>query len=180
MASVVGLLEERELAARERVEVLRAEADRVLARLAEAETGWQEWVIARQRVGEVLSATPTALREPALGETPDDVQEQEQEPGPAVAASAGGRVVPVRQPGSDPQTLPEGYREIMRVVTEQAGPDGGSATGCQEIVAGLGLEPTPARVEAVRHRAKRLVTRGWLAEPVPGRFTFPGGRGAGS
>ncbi|MFG2639234.1 hypothetical protein ACGFX8_37335, partial [Streptomyces sp. NPDC048362] len=61
MASVVGLLEERELAARERVEVLRAEAERVLAQLAEAETGWQEWVIARQRVGEVLSATPTAL-----------------------------------------------------------------------------------------------------------------------
>ncbi|WP_338673853.1 hypothetical protein V1460_17435 [Streptomyces sp. SCSIO 30461] len=178
MASVVGLLEERELAARERVEVLRAEADRVLALLAEAETGWQEWVIARQRVGEVLSATPTAPREPAVVEAPDDVQEQE--PGPAVAASVGGRVVPVRQPGSDPQTLPEGYREIMRVVTEQVGPDGGSATGCQEIAAGLGLEPTPARVEAVRHRAKRLVTRGWLTEPVPGRFTFPGGRGAGS
>ncbi|MFI8294279.1 hypothetical protein ACIGBL_34865 [Streptomyces sp. NPDC085614] len=180
MASVVGLLEERELAARERVEVLRAEADRVLAQLAEAETGWQEWVIARQRAGEVLSATPTAPREPALVETPDDVREQE--PGPAVAASAwvGGRMVPVRQPGSVLQTLPEGYREIMRVVTEQVGPDGGSATGCQEIAAGLGLEPTPARVEAVRHRAKRLVTRGWLTEPVPGRFTFPGGRGAGS
>ncbi|MQS16041.1 hypothetical protein F7Q99_28315 [Streptomyces kaniharaensis] len=56
MASVVGLLDERELAARERVEGLREVADRVLAELAEAETEWQEWLIARQRVGEVLSA----------------------------------------------------------------------------------------------------------------------------
>ncbi|WP_328792667.1 MULTISPECIES: hypothetical protein [unclassified Streptomyces] len=42
MASVVGLLEERELAARERVEELREVADRVLAELAEAETAWHE------------------------------------------------------------------------------------------------------------------------------------------
>ncbi|MEV8207367.1 hypothetical protein AB0P40_19045 [Streptomyces sp. NPDC079189] len=45
----------RELAARERVEGLREEADRVLAALAEAETDWQEWLIARQRVSEVLT-----------------------------------------------------------------------------------------------------------------------------
>ncbi|MER7960281.1 hypothetical protein [Streptomyces sp. NPDC096030] len=178
MASVVGLLEERELAARERVEVLRAEADRVLAQLAEAETGWQKWVIARQRVGEVLSATPAAPREPVLAETGADVPEQE--PVSVVAASAGGRVVPVRRPGADPQGLPEGYREIVRVVAEGAGRDGGSTTGCQEIAVELGLEPTPARIEAVRHRAKRLVTRGWLAEPARGRFTLAGGRGGGS
>ncbi|MFH8387886.1 hypothetical protein ACH4E7_44630 [Kitasatospora sp. NPDC018058] len=42
MASVVGLLEERELAARERVEELRNVADRVLAELAKAETAWHE------------------------------------------------------------------------------------------------------------------------------------------
>jgi hypothetical protein len=55
MASVVGLLEERELAARERVEELWEVADRVLAELAEAETAWHEWLIARQRVGEVAA-----------------------------------------------------------------------------------------------------------------------------
>lgn len=42
MASVMGLLEDRELAARVRVEGLREEADRVLAELAQAETDWQE------------------------------------------------------------------------------------------------------------------------------------------
>ncbi|MFD8881033.1 hypothetical protein ACFV0H_00640 [Streptomyces erythrochromogenes] len=50
---MVGLLEERELAAHERAEELREVADRVLAELAEAETAWHEWLIARQRVGEV-------------------------------------------------------------------------------------------------------------------------------
>ncbi|MCC9309594.1 hypothetical protein LN042_21385 [Kitasatospora sp. RB6PN24] len=52
MASVVGLLEERLLAARERVEDLREVADRVLAELAEAEAARHEWLIARQRIGE--------------------------------------------------------------------------------------------------------------------------------
>lgn len=56
MASVVGLLEERELAARQRVESLCEEADWILAELRDAETDWQQWMIARERadsVGEV-------------------------------------------------------------------------------------------------------------------------------
>jgi hypothetical protein len=88
--------------------------------------------------------------------------------------------VPVRRPGADPQTLPEGYREIVRVVAGQAGRGDGFMTGCQEMTVELGLKPTPARVEAVRHRAKRLVARGWLAEPARGRFTLAGERGGGS
>ncbi|WP_051942501.1 hypothetical protein [Streptacidiphilus rugosus] len=79
MASVVGLLEERELAERERVEVLRAEADRILGELSEAETRWQEWVIARQRVDEVLSpASAAAPSEPEpVGHA--DVRERDRE-----------------------------------------------------------------------------------------------------
>lgn len=45
------------------------------------------------------------------------------------------------------------------------------------------MDVVPARVEALRPKAKRLVARGWLAEPAPGRFT-PGvgvsGPGGGS
>ncbi|MGW4065882.1 hypothetical protein ACWEGE_46875 [Amycolatopsis sp. NPDC004747] len=55
MPSVVGLLEQRELGARRRVDELREEADRVQAELAVAERDWKEWVIARSRVGEVLA-----------------------------------------------------------------------------------------------------------------------------
>lgn len=55
MPSVVGLLEQRELGARRRVDELREEADRIQAELAVAEREWQEWAIARSRVGEVLA-----------------------------------------------------------------------------------------------------------------------------
>ena len=48
MPSVMGLLEERERAARQRVEVLQAE-------LREAEAVWERLVITRETVGEVLA-----------------------------------------------------------------------------------------------------------------------------
>ncbi|MER5462439.1 hypothetical protein ABT010_17495 [Streptomyces sp. NPDC002668] len=43
MPSVVGLLEQRELAARRGVDRLREEGDRIPAELAAAEQEWQEW-----------------------------------------------------------------------------------------------------------------------------------------
>lgn len=46
-----GLLEERERDASRRVEVLRQEADRVLAELREAELSWERFVIAGGRGG---------------------------------------------------------------------------------------------------------------------------------
>ncbi|WP_246101526.1 hypothetical protein [Streptomyces cyaneus] len=46
MASVLGRLEERECAARKRVEELQAEPEA-------ARSEWDEWLIARRRVGEV-------------------------------------------------------------------------------------------------------------------------------
>ncbi|MER7851454.1 hypothetical protein ABTZ98_02710 [Streptomyces bacillaris] len=55
MPSVVGLLEQRELTARRRVDALREEADRIQAELVAVEREWNEWVLARSRVGEVLS-----------------------------------------------------------------------------------------------------------------------------
>ncbi|MFD9328458.1 hypothetical protein [Streptomyces sp. NPDC060065] len=55
MPSVVGLLEQRELAALRRMDGQREEADRVQAELAVAERDWKEWAIARSRVGEVLT-----------------------------------------------------------------------------------------------------------------------------
>jgi hypothetical protein len=39
------------------------------------------------------------------------------------------------------------------------------------MAAAFGMDVVPARVEALRSKAKRLVAR-WLAEPVPGRFTL--------
>ncbi|MFD4956728.1 hypothetical protein [Streptomyces sp. NPDC058451] len=48
MPSVMGLLEERERVARQRVEVLQAQ-------LREAEADWERFVIARETVGQVLA-----------------------------------------------------------------------------------------------------------------------------
>ncbi len=68
MPSVVGLLEEHELAARRRVDGLREEADRIQAESA-AEQQWQEWVVARRRVDAVLApdAADTADTSPCRG-----------------------------------------------------------------------------------------------------------------
>ena len=56
MASVLGLLEARETAARERVEVLREEAARAAAVLEAAEIELDRRVIAREELVEALAA----------------------------------------------------------------------------------------------------------------------------
>jgi hypothetical protein len=68
MPSVVGLLEQRELGARRRVDELREEADRVQAELALAEREWKEWAIACSRVGEVLAPVDESGQDPARAE----------------------------------------------------------------------------------------------------------------
>lgn len=188
MASVVGLLEERELAARERVEGLREEADRVLAELAKAETDWQEWLIARQRVGEVLSV-------PRIGEAEvaDPVRAEERSaPGrgpepsadaPTVVSAPGaaraGSIVPVWRPALTASVLVLHYQRILSALAERR-TDGDGVMTCQEITVALGLELCPAGVEGVRSKMKRLADRGWATEPAPGRFTLADGPAAGS
>lgn len=79
MPSVVGLLEQLELAARRRVDELREEADRVQAELAVAEWDWKEWVIARSGVGEVLDP---------VNEPEDHDQTERTEETPSVTTAA--------------------------------------------------------------------------------------------
>ena len=55
MPSVVGLLEQRECAARRRVDELQEEADRIQAESVMAERDRNEWVIACLRFGEALA-----------------------------------------------------------------------------------------------------------------------------
>jgi hypothetical protein len=141
-------LEERERAARQRVEALQAE-------LREAEAVWEGFVITRETVGEVLA-------EPRGGE---DV--------PPVVV--GGSVVPRWDEGLAPTVLAPDYRRIMDVL---AGGNGtrGEAMDCRQLAAAIGLEPVPAKVEGVRSKAKRLAARGWLTEGRPGLFSVPVGR----
>lgn len=79
MPSVMGLLEERERAARQRVEALQAE-------LREAEAVWKRFVIARETVGEVLA-------EPRRGEAVPPIAMAGEE-SVQVPAAVSGSVVP--------------------------------------------------------------------------------------
>ncbi|MFD7614505.1 hypothetical protein [Streptomyces sp. NPDC059828] len=95
MPSVVGLLEQRELTARRRVDDLREEADRLQAELAVAQREWNEWIIARS-VGEVLAPGNDAVVGPAASEglPAPDVQPARPEPA-EVAPAPEERVDPV-------------------------------------------------------------------------------------
>jgi hypothetical protein len=164
MPSVMGLLEERERAARQRVEVLQVE-------LREAEAAWERFVIARETVSEVLAGPR------AGGEAPPVVVAGER-PAP-LAAAVPGSVVPHWREGLTATVLAPDYQRITDVLAGESGA-GGDAMDCRQLAVALGLEPVPAKVEGVRSKAKRLAARGWLVEGRPGLFSVPAGRGGGS
>ncbi|GAA3828311.1 hypothetical protein GCM10023083_71650 [Streptomyces phyllanthi] len=72
--------------------------------------------------------------------------------------------------GLDWSVLSVDYQRILQVGADRARLGQGPVT-CQEMAAAFGMDVVPARVEALRSKAKRLVARGWLAEPAAGRFT---------
>jgi hypothetical protein len=172
MPSVVGLLEQRELGARRRVDELREEADRVHAELAVAEREWQEWVIARSRVGEVLSpAVETASGQTETVAGPPSVQRAAGTVPATPTAVKPRSQVPVWGEGLTWSVLSADYQRILQTLADRMRLEQGPAT-CQDMAVAFGLETVPAKVEALRSKAKRLVARGWLSEPVPGRFTL--------
>ncbi|WP_405954921.1 hypothetical protein [Streptomyces phaeochromogenes] len=185
MASVMGLLEEREAAARVRVEELQAEADRILSELAAAEAVLERRAIARVELAEALAA-PGDAAEAAVQEAPEPVTAAK-----AVKVPVAGSIVPHFGEGTTVESLAPGYRLIEELV--ESGPQGGEGVSAKEIASGLGLELVPAKIEGVRSKARRLAERGWLAVSPAGRFTprqptvtvpaaagKPGGRGDGS
>ncbi|MFF0516801.1 hypothetical protein [Streptomyces sp. NPDC004250] len=135
------------------------------AELAAAEQEWQEWVIARRRVGDVLTPdTGTAAVEVAQETRDTDAQAVVRD---AVKAKS---QVPVWREGLAWSVLSAGYQRILQVAADRARLGQGPVT-CQEMAAAFGMDVVPAGVEALRSKAKRLVARGWLAEPAAGRFT---------
>lgn len=173
MPSVMGLLEEHELRARQRVESLREEADRVLAALRGAELAWERFVITRETLDEVLCPSG----EPQTAELSGP-----QEASPQVAAApVSGSMVPVWREGLGVSALSDDYRRIMAVLFDRERTGGDRALACTELTGMLGLEQTAAKREGVRSKANRLVARGWLFKDAKGRFgPAGGGRGGGS
>lgn len=178
MPSVVGLLEQREVVARRRVDGLREEADRIQAELAVAEREWQEWVIARRRVDAVLAPDGGEAVDPEVIPESQDTAER-----PAARDAAKPKSqVPVWCEGLAWSVLSVDYQRILAALADRIRLHQGPLT-CQEMAHMFGMDMAPARVEALRSKAKRLVARGWLAEPAPGRFTLTkgvAGQGGGS
>lgn len=151
----MGLLEERETAARARAEALREESERILAELAEAEAVLERRVIARAELAEAL-ATPPDIAEPV-------------EPAKKQAAPVVGSVVPPWRDGMSGDALAADYRRIVEFVTDETA--GGEGISAKELAVRLGLAAVPAKVEGVRSKARRLAQRGWLEALPTGRFT---------
>uniref|UniRef100_A0AAU2UWQ1 Uncharacterized protein n=1 Tax=Streptomyces sp. NBC_00003 TaxID=2903608 RepID=A0AAU2UWQ1_9ACTN len=187
MTSVMGLLEEREAAARVRAEEVRAEAERVLAELAEAEAVLERRVIARTELAEALAAPAERVDAPVA----DPAQAEDTVSAGMAKAPVAGSVVPRWHPGTPVDALAVDYRRIVELVeSEVVGKEGISAG---EAADRLGLEMVPAKVEGVRSKASRLAERGWLVKAATGRFmprpststavsgvVRPGGPGGGS
>jgi hypothetical protein len=76
--------------------------------------------------------------------------------------------------GLDWSVLSVDYQRILQALADRERLGQGAA-GCQEMAACFGMEVVPAKVEALRSKAKRLVARGWLTESAPGRFTLAKG-----
>jgi len=147
--SVLGMLEAREKKVREEVARLREEADRVQAALVAAEGALVKLVGARETVAEVL-----------LGE-------QAGQGGELTRSAVAGSTVPHRGENAVAQVLAPEYLQILRVL---AAPEAAGGMRVKQILAGLGWEATPTRVEGVRSRVKRLAARGWATEVAPNVF----------
>jgi hypothetical protein len=169
--SLIGLLEDRELAARSRVEELRERAEELAERLRAAEQDWQHLVIARQTLAAVLAAVLAEAGQAAVAAPAP-------EPAPAEAAPTGS-VVPPWRPGTEVSVLAVEYQRILAVL---AGHHKGSpGLKSRQIAEALGIEATPGRIEGqVRSRAKRLAARGWLHQTAKGSFTLGPGPAAAS
>ncbi|MEU7501434.1 hypothetical protein AB0B52_31020 [Streptomyces griseofuscus] len=74
------------------------------------------------------------------------------------------------EPDPRPQpAIPEhpAYQQILAVFAEEQKP-----LRARDLCQALDLDITPKNIENTRHKLKRLVSRGILAEPEPGLFTL--------
>ncbi|MFI1400761.1 hypothetical protein [Streptomyces sp. NPDC020681] len=157
MASVLGMLEERETAARVRVERLREEVARLAEVLEAAEIELDRRVIAREELVEALAASAA---ETTAG------TEAEEKAVLSLAPVPGSTVPPWRE-GLPVTVLAPDYQRILGVLEQQPS-TGHGPLRAKEIAVGLGLDATAGE------------GRGAAVEsPAPGgaRVAPPGGVG---
>lgn len=170
VASMPGLLEAREVAARVRVEGLREAAARAAAVLEAAEIELDRRVIAREELVEALAVSAagiTAVTEPDA--------DAESVPVPVPVPLPGTTVPPWRE-GLPAAVLAPDCQRILGMVADRSGQ---GPVRAREVAVVLGLEPTPAKVEGVRSKARRLAERGWLVQEASGMSSAGRGPVAG-
>jgi hypothetical protein len=161
VASMLGLLEAREAAARERVEGLREAAARAAAALEAAEIELDRRVIAREELVDALAASAE--------ETTVAVEAEGREAPAAVSASVPGSIVPPWREGLSVSVLSRDNQRILNVLQDR--PDREPARA-KDIAAALGMDDAvAAKVEGVRSKARRLGERGWLLQEASGAFS---------
>ncbi|MGR8010888.1 hypothetical protein [Streptomyces hypolithicus] len=155
MADVLTWTIERRLELAKRAELLRKE-------LGELETEVARLVAAEVVFGQWAEATDGGRRPPGI-------VSPEPEPEPAavtVGPGAGGmRVVPDRVEGMGREVLTSQYRRVTEIVAGADGP-----VTAKDVALGLGREATPAKIEPVRGRLRKLADRGWLSRTASGRY----------
>jgi hypothetical protein len=166
------LLEElarREAAARDRVEAIREQIERLRERLAAEEVALSRLVITRETVEEVLGEAARLVEQPPAGTSGVDGANVaggvEAVASGSDASPIGVVTVPRWRVGMDASVLPRAYQDVLEVLA-----DAGRAMRAGQIVAAVGLPAQAAKVEGLRSKLKRMVERGWLSEDAPGLF----------
>src|SRR6266540_1211994 len=170
MGSLMAELEAREAAARGRAEALRARIAELTEQLAAEEDLLSRLGITRQTVLEILGGVEVeqdgdaGVRAALRLDGP--VARAALAAAPAAARVGVGAVtVPGWQAGVEEAVLPVAYRDVLEVLA-----DAGKPLRTRQIAAALGLGEQRRSVEGLRLKLKRLVRRGWLAEPAAGLF----------
>jgi len=168
MGSLLEELARREMAARKRVEEIREQIGRLQENLAAEEQVLSRLVVTgetvREILGEVPGERPPVDVDAGIAGSAGGVE------GAAGAVTSGGSpigvvTVPAWQPGADASVLPQAYRDVLEVLV-----DAGRPLRARQLVVLLGLPAEAAKIEGLRSKLKRLVTRGWLTEDSPGMF----------
>ncbi|MFI5690110.1 hypothetical protein [Streptomyces sp. NPDC051636] len=96
--------------------------------------------------------------------------EAEQETASPVPVSVPGSTVPPWRDGLPVTVLAPDYQRILGMLEDRRSAGRGPAKA-KEITVELGLGTTPAKVEGVRSKARRLAERGWLLQETSGMFS---------
>jgi hypothetical protein len=166
MGSLLEELARQEAVARKRIEELRERIDRLQENLAAEEQALSRSVVTPERVRGILdeaaSEWPTADVDADSGGLESA---SAAEPVTSGGSPIGVVTVPAWQPGTGASVLPQAYQDVLEALV-----DAGRELRAKELAVLLRLPAEPAKVEGLRSKLKRLVTRGWLTEDSPGMF----------